>query len=68
MRHRPSSRAPRSSSCSATRHYDRFACAAQAEESELVAHYKGVDLVEEVGKDGQVKLDVSRRPRKKQCG
>ena len=48
--------------------YDRFAGAAQAEESELVAHYKGIELVEEKGKDGQVKLDVFGRPKKKQRG
>lgn len=48
--------------------YDRFAGAAQAEESELVAHYKGIDLIEEKGKDGQFKLDEFGRPRKKQRG
>lgn len=48
--------------------YDRFAGAAQAEEFDLVAHYKGIELVEEKGKDGQVKLDEFGRPRKKQRG
>jgi len=48
--------------------YDRFAGAAQAEESELVAHYKGIELVEEKGKDGQVKLDEFGRRKKKQRG
>ena len=48
--------------------YDRFAGAAQAEEAELVAHYKGVELVEERAKDGQVKRDEFGRPRKKQRG
>ncbi len=35
--------------------YDRFSGAAQAEEAELVAHYKGIELVEERNKDGTVK-------------
>ncbi|MCH8997065.1 MAG: N-6 DNA methylase [Proteobacteria bacterium] len=48
--------------------YDRFAGAAQAEEVELVAHYKGVELVVERGKDGQVKRDEFGRPKKKQRG
>lgn len=48
--------------------YDRFAGAAQAEESELVAHYKGIELVEEKGKDGQIKLDEFGRAKKKQRG
>ena len=48
--------------------YGRFAGAAQAEASELVAHYKGIDLVEEKGRDGQVKLDEFGRPKKKQRG
>ena len=48
--------------------YDRFAGAALAEEAELVAHYKGIELVEERGKDGQVKLNEFGRPKKKQRG
>ncbi len=48
--------------------YDRFAGAAQAEEAELVAHYKGIELVEQTGKDGQVKRDEFGRPKKKQRG
>lgn len=48
--------------------YDRFAGAAQAEEAELVAQYKGIELVEERGRDGQIKLDDFGRPKKKQRG
>lgn len=48
--------------------YDRFAGAALAEEADLVAHYKGIELVEERGKDGQVKLNEFGRPKKKQRG
>ena len=48
--------------------YDRFTGAALAEEAELVAHYKGIELVEERGKDGQVKLNEFGRPKKKQRG
>ncbi len=48
--------------------YDRFTGAAQAEEAELVAHYKGIDLVEEKNKDGTVKRDEFGRPKKKQRG
>lgn len=48
--------------------YDRFAGAAQAEEAELVAHYKGIDLVTEHTKDGQIKLNEFGRPAKQQCG
>lgn len=48
--------------------YDRFAGAAQAEEAELVAHYKGIRLVEEYNKDGSVKRDEFGRVRKKQRG
>lgn len=48
--------------------YDRFTGAAQAEEAELVAHYKGIDLVEERDRDGSVKKDEFGRPRKKQRG
>ena len=43
--------------------YDRFAGAAQAEEAELAAHFKGVELVEERGKDGKVKRDEFGRPK-----
>ncbi len=48
--------------------YDRFTGAAQAEEAELVAHYKGIELVEERNKDGTIKRDEFGRPRKKQRG
>ncbi|MGP0092311.1 MAG: type ISP restriction/modification enzyme [Xanthobacteraceae bacterium] len=48
--------------------YDRFTGAAQAEEAELVAHYKGIELVEERNKDGSVKRDEFGRPKKKQRG
>ena len=48
--------------------YDRFTGAAQAEEAELVAHYKGVELVEQKGKDGSVKRDAFGRPLMKQRG
>jgi hypothetical protein len=48
--------------------YDRFTGAAQAEEAELVAHYKGIELVEEKNKDGSVKRDEFGRPKKKQRG
>lgn len=48
--------------------YDRFTGAAQAEEAELVAHYKGVELVEQKTKDGSVKLDGFGRPLMKQKG
>lgn len=48
--------------------YDRFTGAAQAEEAELVAHYKGIELVEETDKDGSVKRDEFGRIRKKQRG
>lgn len=48
--------------------YDRFAGAAQAEEAELVAHYKGVELVERKTKSGEVKLDSFGRPLMKQRG
>jgi hypothetical protein len=46
--------------------YDRFTGAAQAEEAELVAHYKGIELVEEKNKDGSVKRDEFDQPKKKQ--
>ena len=48
--------------------YDRFTGAAQAEEAELVAHYKGIELVERKAKDGAVKLDRFGRPLMKQRG
>jgi len=48
--------------------YDRFTGAAQAEEAELVAHCKGIELVEEKDKDGAVKRDEFGRPKKKQRG
>ena len=45
--------------------YDRFTGAAQAEEAELVAHYKGIELVEErPTRDGSIKRDeFGRRKR-----
>jgi Type ISP C-terminal specificity domain/N-6 DNA Methylase len=48
--------------------YDRFTGAAQAEEAELVAHYKGIELVEQKTKDGAVKLDGFGHPLMKQRG
>jgi hypothetical protein len=48
--------------------YDRFTGAAQAEEAELVAHYKGIELVEERDKGGSVKRDEFGRAKKKQRG
>ena len=48
--------------------YDRFTGAAQAEEAELVAHYKGVELVEQKVKGGGVKLDSFGRPLMKPRG
>ena len=48
--------------------YDRFTGAAQAEEAELVAHYKGIELVEQKTKDGAIKLDGFGRPLMKQRG
>jgi hypothetical protein len=48
--------------------YDRFAGAAQAEEAELVAHYKGIKLVEDRNKDGTIKRNEFGRPKKKQSG
>jgi hypothetical protein len=48
--------------------YDRFTGAAQAEEAELVAHYKGIKLVEERNKDGTTRRDEFGRPKKKQSG
>ncbi|KAF0227106.1 MAG: helicase-like [Beijerinckiaceae bacterium] len=49
--------------------YDRFAGAAQSEESELVAHYKGIQLVDDVdSKTKQVKRDEFGNPKRKQRG
>ena len=48
--------------------YDRFTGAAQAEEAELVAHYKGIQLVEDRGRDGQTKRDEFGHRKKKQRG
>jgi N-6 DNA Methylase len=48
--------------------YDRFTGAAQAEEAELVAHYKGIELVDETDKDGSLKRDEFGRIKKKQRG
>lgn len=48
--------------------YDRFTGAAQAEEAELVAHYKGIKLVEQKTKDGSVKLDAFGHALMKQQG
>jgi hypothetical protein len=49
--------------------YDAFAGVALAEEAELVAHYKGVELSIEVDrKTKQTKLDEFGRPKKKQQG
>ncbi len=48
--------------------YDRFTGAAQAEEAELVAHYKGIELVPDVNKKGEAKMDGFGRPKMKQRG
>jgi len=49
--------------------YDRFTGAAQAEEAELVAHYKGIELVNEIDrKTKQVKRNEFGQPQKKQKG
>jgi predicted helicase len=49
--------------------YDRFAGAAQSEEAELVAHYKGIELVDDVdSKTKQIKRDEFGKPQKKQRG
>jgi len=49
--------------------YDRFAGAAQSEEAELVAHYKGVQLVDDIdSKTKQVKRDEFGNPKRKQKG
>ena len=41
---------------------------AQAEEAELVAHYKGIELVEERDRDSSVNRNEFGRPKKKQRG
>jgi hypothetical protein len=49
--------------------YDAFAGAAQAEEAELVAHYKGIELVDDIDpKTKQPRRDVFGKPKKKQRG
>ena len=49
--------------------YDAFAGVAQAEEAQLVAHYKGIELVDDVdAKTKQVKRDEFGNPKKKQRG
>jgi hypothetical protein len=49
--------------------YDAFAGAAQSEEAELVAHYKGIELVDDLDrKTKQVKRDEFGKPKKKQRG
>ena len=49
--------------------YDAFAGVAQSEEAELVAHYKGVELIDDVDiKTKQVKRDEFGKPRRKQHG
>jgi predicted helicase len=49
--------------------YDAFAGVAQSEEAGLVAHYKGIDLVDDVdAKTKQVKRDDFGNQRKKQLG
>ena len=49
--------------------YDAFAGAAQAQEAELVAHYKGIKLVDDVDvKTKQVRRDEFGHPKKKQLG
>jgi hypothetical protein len=48
--------------------YDRFTGAAQAEEADLVAHYKGIELVDDTDKDGVLKRDEFGRIKKKQRG
>ena len=44
--------------------YDRFTGAAQAEEAELVAHYKGIELIEIWDKKGAVMRDEFGRSKK----
>ena len=48
--------------------YNAFAGVAQAEEAELVAHYKGIELIEDKDRDGSVKRDEFGRLKKKQRG
>jgi hypothetical protein len=48
--------------------YDRFTGAAQAEEADLVAHYKGIELVDDADKDGTLRRDEFGRIKKKQRG
>ena len=49
--------------------YDGFAGAAQAEEAELVAHYKGIELVDDIDpKTKQARRDEFGKPKKKQRG
>lgn len=49
--------------------YDRFAGAAQSEEAELVAHYKGIELVDDIDpKSKLVRRDEFGKPKKKQRG
>jgi type ISP restriction-modification system protein/N-6 DNA methylase len=49
--------------------YDRFAGAAQSEEAELVAHYKGIELVDDIDpKTKAVRRDEFGKPKKKQRG
>ena len=49
--------------------YDRFAGAALAEEAELVAHYKGIELVDDIDrKTKRVKIDEFGNPKKKARG
>lgn len=49
--------------------YDAFAGVAQAEEAQLVAHYKGIELVDDLdSKKKQVRRDEFGNPKKKQRG
>ncbi|WP_292532499.1 type ISP restriction/modification enzyme [Methylocystis sp.] len=49
--------------------YDAFAGVAQAQEGELVAHYKGITLVDDIDpKSKQVRRDEFGHPKKKQKG
>ncbi|MGH6857093.1 MAG: type ISP restriction/modification enzyme [Methylocella sp.] len=49
--------------------YDRFTGAAQAEEAELVAHYKGIELVDDIDpKTKQARRDEFGKRKKKQRG
>ena len=48
--------------------YDRVTGAAQAGEAELVAHYKGIELVTEKNKKGEPKRDAFGRPKMKLQG